>query len=208
MLKEERAPDARLVERVARLGVSEGRALDVGSGSGHAAIALARRLPGLEVVGVEASAIAVAQARRAAAAAGLADRVRFLVGDPKRLPFRSCAFDLVTCDATLRRLSAALPALNEMSRVLRDDGALIVRDLCRRRGLGALLRGLAVPPSRRVASASSVRGQWTEAELTDLLRRSTLRRARLVRVGRAQVAIVREAAVAEHRPRGEAGATP
>ena len=55
------------------------RVLDLGTGSGAVALAIAAELPAAEVVGVDSSAAAIRLARRNAAAAGL-DRVRFLPG--------------------------------------------------------------------------------------------------------------------------------
>ncbi|MCL1999953.1 MAG: peptide chain release factor N(5)-glutamine methyltransferase [Planctomycetes bacterium] len=71
------------------------RALDLGTGSGCIAVALAARLPGAEVVAVDASPKALAVARRNAASAGVAGRVDFRQGDW----FAGCrqgeAFDLI-----------------------------------------------------------------------------------------------------------------
>jgi len=56
------------------------RALDVGTGSGAIALALADELPSCEVVATDASAAALEVARANAARLGLAERVRFFVG--------------------------------------------------------------------------------------------------------------------------------
>lgn len=56
-----------------------GTALDVACGQGSAAVWLARR--GMDVHGVDVSAVAVAQATELAARAGVAERCRFTVAD-------------------------------------------------------------------------------------------------------------------------------
>lgn len=56
-----------------------GAALDLACGQGRAAVWLARR--GLDVLGIDVSAVAVNQARELAARAGVADRCRFDVWD-------------------------------------------------------------------------------------------------------------------------------
>ncbi|PWC31136.1 methyltransferase [Azospirillum sp. TSO35-2] len=57
------------------------RVLDVGTGTGAAALCLAARVPGVRVVGLEQRADACAFARRNADLSGLADRVSVVEGD-------------------------------------------------------------------------------------------------------------------------------
>jgi SAM-dependent methyltransferase len=73
-----------------------GRALDAGCGTGRLAVHLAER--GWQVTGVDGVGKALAQARERAAAAGVADRVRFVRGDVTRLDrvLGDRGFDLVT----------------------------------------------------------------------------------------------------------------
>jgi SAM-dependent methyltransferase len=62
-----------------RLPARPGRILDIGTGTGAAALELADRYPDAEVVAIDVSAEMIAQAR--ARAADLRSRVRFLVAD-------------------------------------------------------------------------------------------------------------------------------
>lgn len=77
-------PDTELVVmeclRLAK-ALAEPRVLDVGTGSGAIAVALARQHKGARVTAVDASPEALAVAGRNAARHGVADRVRFLEGD-------------------------------------------------------------------------------------------------------------------------------
>jgi release factor glutamine methyltransferase len=66
--------------RLARL-MARPRVLDVGTGSGNIAVAVASRLPGAVVTATDLSAEALAVAARNAARHGVAERVRFLQGD-------------------------------------------------------------------------------------------------------------------------------
>jgi tRNA1(Val) A37 N6-methylase TrmN6 len=63
-----------------------GRALEVGCGSGAALLCLARRVPGLNVTGLELQPDLAALARRNAEANGLADRVAVAAGDLRHPP--------------------------------------------------------------------------------------------------------------------------
>lgn len=84
-----------------------GSALDIACGQGSAAVWLAQR--GLEVHGVDVSAVAVAQATELAARAGVTQRCRFTVADlDDGLP-PGPAVDVVMCHLFRdRRLDAAL----------------------------------------------------------------------------------------------------
>jgi SAM-dependent methyltransferase len=94
------------------------RALDLGTGTGGAAFAIARRFSEAEVVGVDLAARMIEQARRNLAD-DLRERVRFEVGDAAGLPFAPGSFDLVG-------LSNMIPFFDELGRVLAPGGFLIV----------------------------------------------------------------------------------
>jgi ubiquinone/menaquinone biosynthesis C-methylase UbiE len=92
------------------------RVLDLGTGTGVAAVAVARRYPEAQVVGVDLAPAMVAEARRQLPAE-LAPRVTFEVGDGARLPFEAGAFELVT-------LANMIPFFDELARVTAAGGAV------------------------------------------------------------------------------------
>jgi SAM-dependent methyltransferase len=90
------------------------RALDLGTGTGQGAFALARRFPEAEVVGVDLADAMLAEARRKTPAE-LAERVRFENGDASSLQFPNASFDLVAH-------ANMIPFFDELSRVLAPGG--------------------------------------------------------------------------------------
>jgi len=96
------------------------RVLDYGCGHGMAAVVLARR--GARVTAFDLSPGYLAEARRRAAANGVA--VDFVCADGERLPFASASFDRIWGNAVLHHLDPARAAA-ELGRVLRPGGVAV-----------------------------------------------------------------------------------
>jgi SAM-dependent methyltransferase len=90
------------------------RVLDLGTGTGDAAVAMARLWRGAEVLGVDLSPAMVEEARRKLPP-DLAGRVRYEVADAARLPYPDGAFDLVA-------LANMIPFFDELARLVRPGG--------------------------------------------------------------------------------------
>ena len=189
--------DRTFVDQALGLGVTEGHALDIGTGPGLIPIMLAAGLPRLRLTGVDLSAAMLEKARKAAEEAGVADRLDFRLGDAKSLPFLERSFDLVLCNSLLHHLPAPLALLNEISRVSKPGGALLLRDLRRPSRLEfpfhALWFGRHYFGLMRQLYRDSLRASYTRAELEDLLHRSQLAGARVFRTERTHIGLQRAA---------------
>jgi SAM-dependent methyltransferase len=102
------------------------KVLDVGSGSGSAAIRAAGA--GAEVVGLDVVAAGFDAARRRAAEAGV--EVEWVEGDAEALPYEDDSFDRVL--SAFGSISAADPdgAAHEMVRVCRPGGEIVMANWC------------------------------------------------------------------------------
>lgn len=107
-------------------GRLSGPALDVGTGKGLTALALARR--GLEVVSLDTDADELALASHLAAEAGLRDHVRFVRGNAAALTFPDESFGCAALADILHHLCDPAPVLQETARVLKPSGILILAD--------------------------------------------------------------------------------
>lgn len=116
---------AELEQSVRRFVVPRGdeRALDVGSGVGALALALAPHVR--EVVGIEQRLERVERARELAASV---PNVRFLVGDAMHLPFARASFDLAGTLRTLHHVPRPELVVAELARVTRLGGRVLVVD--------------------------------------------------------------------------------
>jgi SAM-dependent methyltransferase len=103
------------------------RVLDLGCGLGASSVALARAYPRATVLGVDLDEASVAQARAAAAEAGVADRVSFVVGDAAR-PAQEAPFDLVTVFEALHDMGDPVSALRTARDRLAAGGSVLVAD--------------------------------------------------------------------------------
>jgi len=109
--------------------------IDLGCGPGLLVLELARRAPGITVVGVDLSDEMLAQAKERATTAGIAGQVAFHQGDAERIPLPDAAVDLVISTLSLHHWQEPATVLDEIARVLRPGGAFLIFDL--RRDLAA-----------------------------------------------------------------------
>jgi SAM-dependent methyltransferase len=111
---------ARVAEWLLPTSGSE-RVLDVGSGTGAFALAVAPLVG--EVVGVEVDEERVEAARKLAP-----ENVRFEVGDASALPFERASFDLAGCLRVLHHARRPELVVSELSRVVRPGGRILLVD--------------------------------------------------------------------------------
>ena len=116
---------AELAEKVQAFLLPRGdeRAVDVGTGAGALALALAPHVR--EAVGVDRVSELLALARERAK--GIAN-VEFVEGDAERLPFDDDSFDLAGTLRTLHHVPHPERVLAELTRVTRPGGRLLVID--------------------------------------------------------------------------------
>jgi SAM-dependent methyltransferase len=97
------------------------RVLDAACGEGYGASLLAGKAADVVGVDIDETSIAHARARYAGT-----PRLRFECMDVTRLNFSERSFDLVVSFETLEHLAGQEQLLTEFSRVLRDDGMLVI----------------------------------------------------------------------------------
>lgn len=132
--------------------------LDVGCGTGAPAVRAVRNL-GCRGLGVTVSRAQVLRARGRARAAGLADRLAFLMADTGALPFRDGLFDGAWALESIFHVADRTAALREIRRVLRPGARLVLTDLVESRPLDARQRGV----TRALQIASLARpGQYRD----------------------------------------------
>jgi demethylmenaquinone methyltransferase / 2-methoxy-6-polyprenyl-1,4-benzoquinol methylase len=176
----------RRVQRILRPGPGD-RVLDLAAGTGTSSVALAAS--GANVVACDFSLgmLRSGQARLVKTdpfQAKTRGRVAFAAGDALRLPFRDGAFDAVTISFGLRNVHGTREALEEMRRVTRRGGRLVVcefseitvgsLDMLYRRYLTSALPAIARRAARNPAAyeylAESIKDWPAQRELADVIR--------------------------------------
>jgi ubiquinone/menaquinone biosynthesis C-methylase UbiE len=103
-----------------------GALLDVGCGQGYALLALARAAGTGRFVGVDVSTMMLDAARTRASKAGL--DVTFKEASATDLPFDDHEFDSIRCERVLQWLPDPQLAVDEMVRVVRPGGRIVLLD--------------------------------------------------------------------------------
>src|SRR5512143_1205077 len=119
--------DPQVLARVVELAAPQTAwsALDVATGTGHTAFALAPRVA--RVVGTDLTPQMLAEGEKLARERGAAN-VHFGLADVHALPFGDGAFHIVTCRRAAHHFSNITLALQEMKRLLRGSGRLVIDD--------------------------------------------------------------------------------
>ena len=101
------------------------RILDIATGTGDVAIALARLNPE-KIVGIDISERMLEIARRKVSEKGMEKIISFKQSDAERIPFSDGSFDAVTVAFGVRNYEDLSKGLSEMKRVLRLGGTMMI----------------------------------------------------------------------------------
>ncbi len=101
------------------------RVLEVAPGPGYLAIEMARL--GFHVTGLDISRTFVQIGNENAREAGV--NIDFRQGDAAIMPFEGESFDLIVCQAAFKNFTQPASALDEMYRVLRRGGTVVIQDM-------------------------------------------------------------------------------
>ena len=112
---------------------SPARLLDAATGTGDLAIDLARKIAGVQILGIDLSEQMLGIAREKIARRGLAQRIELAAGDAERLALGDASVDAVTVGFGVRNFGSIDAGLQEFFRVLKPGGELVVLELSRPR---------------------------------------------------------------------------
>ena len=110
-----------------------GRILDVATGTGDLAIAMARRIRDVQVLGVDLSEQMLAVARRKIEARGLDGRIVLDRGDAERLAVADASVDVATVAFGVRNFGDLGAGLRDLARTIQPGGKVVILEFSRPR---------------------------------------------------------------------------
>ena len=114
----------RVVRIVRRLGAKQ--IMDMATGTGDLAIALARNIDGSTIYGADFSSEMLAVAKQKTAQLCLSERISLTECNAENIPFADEMFDAATVAFGVRNFEHQKEALTEIKRTIRKNGNLIV----------------------------------------------------------------------------------
>jgi len=109
----------------------KGTLVDLGCGSGNLIIQIAESFPDLNLIGIDISSEILEFAKKQALDRGLGKKIEFKIGNVEKLPFSNESIDFIISTFSLHHWVNPLKGFNEIHRVLKRDGTLLIFDFRR-----------------------------------------------------------------------------
>ena len=114
---------------IIKSGITEGLALEIGPGPGYLGLEWLKNTEGTQLKGLDISADMISIAERNAEEYGLRNRIEYVQSSGDKTPFDNTMFDAVFTNGSLHEWAEPKNTLNEIWRVLKPGGRLMVSDI-------------------------------------------------------------------------------
>lgn len=118
-------------QRAIELGSQSGLVLDAGTGTARIPIFICQQRPQWQVIGIDLAKNMLLIGSKNVEQAGLQKQIALELVDSKQLPYPDGQFEMVISNSLVHHLPDPLPFFLEIKRVLKPNGAILIRDLIR-----------------------------------------------------------------------------
>lgn len=118
-------------DRAISLGSPQGLILDAGTGTARIPILMCQQRPQWHIIGIDLAKSMLEIGQKNVEQAGLQQQITLELVDAKQLRYPDAHFDMVVSNSIVHHLPDPLPFLLELKRVLKPNGAILLRDLMR-----------------------------------------------------------------------------
>jgi ubiquinone/menaquinone biosynthesis C-methylase UbiE len=151
-------------------GITNGLALELGSGPGYLGLEWLKNTSGTTLIGLDISEDMISVAERNAEEYGLSERVDYVQSSGDAMPFKDRTFDAVFTNGSLHEWSEPEKTFDEIWRVLKKGGRVFISDL--RRDMLFLIKWFLLvsskPREMRQGLVTSINAAYTPGELKEL----------------------------------------
>jgi ubiquinone/menaquinone biosynthesis C-methylase UbiE len=149
------------------------RVLDIGTGTAQIPIILCQEKSCYQVLGVDMAQSMLTLGRRNIEAAGLLQQIQLELADGKSLPYPNWGFDMVISNSLVHHLPDPRSFFQQVARLVKPNGAVLIRDLLRPDSLAEIDRLVAAAgdygPRQNQLFRDSLAAAFTLAEIQDLV---------------------------------------
>ncbi|XWK86038.1 MAG: class I SAM-dependent methyltransferase [Phormidium sp.] len=161
------------------LAPTAAKVLDAGTGTARIPLLLCQQRPQWQVTGIDLAENMLKIGAEHIKNAGLQQQIVLELVDAKQLPYPNAHFDLVISNSLIHHLPDPLPFLQEINRVLKPKGAILIRDLIRpanQETLDNLVEsiGTEYDPHQKQLFADSLHAAFTLDEVNQLFSQAGL----------------------------------
>lgn len=118
-------------KRAIQLAPSIAKVLDAGTGTARIPILICQECPQWQIIGIDLAESMLQIGLKNVQEASLEQQVTLELVDAKQLPYPDGQFDMVISNSLIHHLPNPAPFLQELKRILKPTGAILIRDLIR-----------------------------------------------------------------------------
>ena len=160
------------------------KVLDIGTGTARIPILMCQQRPQYLITAIDLAQSMLIIGQRNVETAGLNQRIRLERVDSKRMPYPNLEFDMVVSNSLVHHIPDPLSLFQEIKRLVRPGGAILIRDLIRPEN-DTIVNGFVAKigdgydDNQRQLFRDSLNAALTLSEVQELIDRSGLAQVKL-----------------------------